>query len=452
MDERTKKKKAALNAEAVKRELSGDLIGGIAVRRQAIALGQPTGGDLYELGMRQATALRYDDARKTFDILLNAAPHVPEVALEAGRLARIGGDRARARAILDASLGKYPDHPAVLSERIACREAEPSHIRRAEAIAMDESQSRSPRQSLAFALATHFDNVGEHAKAWHFATVGNGLYKECGPSVADDRAFIEKAFALNQSVTPLSASETAPRPVYLIGPPRSGGTLLQTVLSAPSEHASIGERGALLPWLFSSVEDNSEWQRAESVRQADLNGMRSLASGAKRVIDKTPHHAHVAGLVAKLHRGAVFIDQRRDLGDTLVSIYLQGFKPVYGYSRDTASIADYLLLHRETITRWQEAGLPVVVHNHEAFVREPGKVGKELFDRLEWPWSEDYLSAKARSGDVRTFSMESVRDEITSARSGKFERYRDLIGDLPDSFEDMRRSTTEAGRRRPGST
>ena len=125
------------------------------------------------------------------------------------------------------------------------------------------------------------------------------------------------------------------------------------------------------------------------------------------------------------------LDQRRDVRDTLVSIYLQPFKPIFGYSRNVQSIADYLVLQRHTIERWHDAGLPVIVYDHEDFVRTPNECGKDLFAKLGDTWSDAYLAKDRRVADVRNFSTSSVRDSTSMEYTNKWSLYKDIVGDLP---------------------
>lgn len=440
IDRSTLERKRALTGESEAALAAGDVVGAMRLKEQAMSLGRPSPADLYALGKLQNAAMRYDSARKTFGTLLALAPTVPEIAAEVGRLARIGGDFTHARQVLDPALQKHPTHPNLLCERLEAGQAPTELVARCEDLAAAPSIASTSRQLLAFALATYFDEAQDPSKAWHFATLGNNLYNDEGTSLTETENQIKKAFELFQKTATLTAQETSPRLGYLIGPPRSGGTLLLSVLAAPPGHTSLGERGALLPWIFSTLgsDAKAEWaQAAHRTREADLAGVKGLAGSSSFVFDKTPHHAHVAGLVAKLHQQAVFIEQRRNLEDTLVSIYLQGFKPAFGYTRSVRSIADYLVLHHQTINHWQSLGIKIIRHDHERFVRDPEKEGSSLFGKLGLTWSGNFLQSTNRAGDFRTFSAASVRDEISPNRTQKAEKYREFLGTLPDRFRSL---------------
>ncbi len=437
MDASIESTKRALAMQAKERMAVGDSIGALELKMKSISIGRPSPGELYELGRLQVLTMRYDDARKTFGILHGAAPTVPEIAIETGRLAKIGGDMDSARAIFDQALAKHPQHPPLLAESLSFDDLPADRLSTAEALAADSSVAFEHRHLLAFALAGFFDKAKDVQKAWHFATLGNSLYKDNGPSVPQVASEIESALRLFEATAPLPIDEDAPQTVYLIGPPRSGGTLLQTVLAAPDHHASLGERGALLPWLMDGIHSSSTqfWETgAAAIQQADMKGIKGLAGDSKMVIDKTPHHAHFAGVLSKIHPQSAFIDQRRDIRDTLVSIYLQAFKPIFGYSRNVQSIADYLLLQRQTVERWKEAGLPVIIHDHEAFVRTPNDIGKGLFTELGHEWNDAYLAKDRRVADVRNFSTSSVRTNISAEYTNKWSHYQDVVGDLPDEL------------------
>ena len=416
-------------------DAAGDKIAALGAREQALEFPGTTAGDLYHLAKAQEQALRHDAARKTFNKLLTIAPHVPEVAWEAARLARVAGDFDSAATMLAPALEKHPDHPRLLAERVLAGSLDQETVEHAERIASAQHIDQSSRLVLAFALADHWDREKDSGKAWHWAEQGNTLYSDQGRTLGEERSAIDQALSLFGNLQP-NPRKDGPQLIYLTGPPRSGGSLLQQILAAPTGHQSLGERGAHLPFLFEvCAQGQDPWQRdARRTQDGDLLGINRLAPEARVIIDKTPHNAHVVGLISRLHPGAVFIDQRRRLKDTLISIYLNGFSNTFGYARRVETIAEYLVLQRETMLRWKDAGLSLLSHNHERFIRSPKDEGSKLFKELGWAWSDDVLDTKNRSRDIKTFSARSARGEVSEEYSGRWERYADFVPELPEAF------------------
>ena len=276
-------------------------------------------------------------------------------------------------------------------------------------------------------------------EAWHYAQLANGLYED---GVVSDVPAYKQQLALGLELyakAALQNIEGDAKHLYVVGPPRSGGSLLQTILAAHPGLESVGERGALMGWILPILTKSSDadealkhWDRvAADLPLADTAGMtRSYPGEAGRTfVDKMPHHAHVAGLLEKLHPGAQFVDVRRDPHDITMSILFHDFSDKFGYSRRVDDIADYLAFQRSAITAWQDAGVPIIEHNHGAFLDAPQDAAKALFDKLGLTWDDKYLDPKSRQSTVRTFSALQVRSKVTKAYSGRGQHYLEFMGE-----------------------
>ena len=421
-----------------------DFAGALTSLERSLTFGQASPEETLMIANLQVTMQRYDEAVKSFDQLLTAKPVHPDAALGAANMARAQGQAAKADEILLQGWHDNQTHAGLIAERLEGSDVEPKLLMTAQQNATRDATPLADKQTLNFALAKFFDKADDPEQAWHHATLANDQYEEpAATGIQQYVADIDAAFALFEAAKPITPSAPPPGLIYCIGPPRSGGSLLQTVLSAPPGHASLGERGALMPWLLPMLEKDQaprlqDWtNRAQALSDADIAGMQTLFPQATLYTDKTPSHGHVAGLLYRLHPQAKFVDQRRNLKDVLVSVFLHGFKSTFTYTKSLEQIAAYLTLHRRTIDRWIEAGVPIICHDHEAFVRAPEETGKQLFDALDLAWDPAFLKRDNRTTTVRTFSVRQVREKISPAFSGRGAKYADIIGDLPAEFEQL---------------
>ncbi|MEM9838445.1 MAG: sulfotransferase [Pseudomonadota bacterium] len=429
--------KPLLLQRAEAEERSGDAIAALHSRESASTLGPMTPAEQYKLGLSQEAAMRYGPAKQTFVDLLAEAPQVPELALASARLARVHGQREEAEAILAKALEKHPQHVELLATHLeVSKSAQSTDF--LERTVTDSAAGRSEKRRAAFALAGHYDQHQDHEKAWHFATLGNALYGRPDDPLAEERRRVEAATALFHQVEQNDKSDGI-TPVYLIGPPRSGGTVLQRILSAPEGHASLGERGALLSWFFSLRNNDVDvWQEhSASIAHSDIAGMMALAPSASVITDKTPHHAQCAGLIHKLHPNARFIDQRRNLFDVLVSIYLHPFKESFPFATRPKDIADYLVFRRRTVQSWINNGVPIDTMSYDEFAQQPASAAEALFSNLSWPWQDEYLAEYRGPATVKTFSIESSREAVSARFIGRSSAYRSFLKDLPDVFLEL---------------
>lgn len=421
--------------------VQGDAQGALDALQEATKDAEPSLNDRLAMAQLHMQLQQFQHASTLLDGLLAEASQQPEVAVAAAQLNRAKGRLRAAQSILSTShQGASVADPAVLAALLEFDDVSGDVVGAAERLAGDTGTHIPQRRSLTFALARHFDRNSDYERAWDLAQSANALYNDGVVWQAEQHDQELNAMLRLYEQVEQVASDPEFGLVYIIGAPRSGGTLLQSLMSASRAVTSVGERGALLPWLFTLLSQGDDaalklWkENAKTLRQADLAGLRQLDPAAESYVDKTTHHAHVAGLIARLHgEAASFIDCRRDPRDMAVSILFHDFPAAFPYSRSLTDIVDYLEFQRRAIEAWRGAGVPILDHNHDAFLDDPERGGAELFAGLGIPWQSEYLSPEARPDDtVQTFSAAQVREQLTTGRRGHWRHYREFLGDLPE--------------------
>lgn len=407
----------------------GDLQGGVNALDAIFDMNAATPDDHLLRARLNMQLQHFDRAEADFSVIADRSPEHPEIAVLLSTFERSKGNIDAARQILDDAYRNHRYHPRLLAAMLDDEgDAASDVMADAETIAGGDALSLQDRRLLTFSLARAYDRHGEIDRAWETATRANRLYDGAsGFNLETYERQVEDALAVTANTTSLNVYH-GPELVYIVGAPRTGATLLQTLLASAPQTVSVGERGALIPWLLSILDQPAESQLAVmqanggQLRDADLHGMQSIASG-NRYIDKSPHHAHLIGLIQRIHPHARFVDCRRDLRDVAMSIFFHDFSPAFDYARDMKNIVAYLMFQRQTIDRWAESGMPVTIHDHDAFVRDPATVAAGTFSALGMTFDPGYLETEERNAIVQTFSVNQVRDEITPARVGRWERY-----------------------------
>lgn len=383
----------------------------------------------------------FDVAKMELDALLTQAPHDADTAMLALQFYRALGHMDTAQAILEAAYAANPGNRLLIAELLEGKAIATGALKDAEVAVANDSIPTAERRTLAFGLARYHDRGGEFETAWNYVSKANTLYDdEVNFQVEPFERELAAALQLFQQTSDVNTETGSPDFVYIMGPPRSGGTLLQTLLAAAPGVHSVGERAALLPWILPllSMEQSAMQERWNDIRddlhRADIAGLRGLRSDATWYVDKTTHNAHVAGLIHRLHPGAFFIDSRRDPRDTALSILFQDFSSIFNYSRSLDDIVAYLVFQRKAIDVWRAAGVPILIHDHEAFVRSPEETGSALFRSLGLHWYATFLKAANRGAVVKTFSVSQVREEISTSFSGRWRNYVKFLGSLPEQL------------------
>ncbi|WP_026375536.1 tetratricopeptide repeat-containing sulfotransferase family protein [Aestuariibacter salexigens] len=288
------------------------------------------------------------------------------------------------------------------------------------------------RRHLAYALAYAYDIEGDYPQAWQSCQLANSLYHN-PPSYRPERytQWLNGALRLYHETVDIERPDSGFSPVYVIGAPRTGSTLIQSVLCAHPDVFSLEERGALLPHLLPLAEgQNQSTAVADLLAQlklADLNGLRNhIEKGHRILVDKTPHHIVVAGLLARIYPNALFINVSRSLPDTALSILMQDFNPQFDYARRYDDALHYLSWHQDAVEQWRHAGVNIIDIEYERFVQSPQAI-EPIFAALSLRFEPDFLDKDRRDSAAKNFSMLSSRQKINTGSIGKYQHYKTLI-------------------------
>ncbi|MEM9054464.1 MAG: hypothetical protein AAGB16_03985, partial [Pseudomonadota bacterium] len=199
--------------------------------------------------------LEFDRAETALDRLRPTGATDPQVAMSGTRLLTWQGRAGEALTLLGAAQKAHPNHPGLLALRITHdRNLSEQAINHAITLANQLPENVPEKSGLLFPLARHFDRQGDYERSWQLASQANTLAAQrTQDTLTSDQL---KSLLVNRATAALDRAATlAPAPphdqrhVYLIGAPRTGSSLLQSILSAHKNVDSSAERGALLPYL-----------------------------------------------------------------------------------------------------------------------------------------------------------------------------------------------------------
>jgi tetratricopeptide (TPR) repeat protein len=226
----------------------------------------------------------------------------------------------------------------------------------------------------------------------------------------------------------------SPRPIFIVGMPRSGTTLAECVLGAHPDVVACGERmvmqQVLQAWL--ALRDAGRSPDAATLaawRDATLRGLPELG-GALRFTDKHPLNFEAIGLITRLFPDAAIVWLRRDPVETCLSIYRQEFNKRSGFVHQLADIAHYYGLHERLMARWMER-LPgrIIEIRYETFAADIAREAPKLVGAVGLEWDPRCLEFQSSSRPIATFSAVDVRDPVT-VRAGRGARYRRHLDEL----------------------
>jgi tetratricopeptide (TPR) repeat protein len=232
-------------------------------------------------------------------------------------------------------------------------------------------------------------------------------------------------------------------PIFVVGMPRSGSTLIEQILSAHPDVRSLGEtaalprlleRGALGAGAGQSAPDRAA---VRGLARRYLEAIRARGwRGAGRFVDKTLENYLHVGAIALMFPRAVILHAVRDPLDTCLSCWRQLFAQGAETLHDFAEIGAEYVAYRQTMEHWR-AVLPgrVIDVDHEALVADPER-------RIRWlvteaaglAWNDACLAFHEAGGAARTASSAQVRQPIFRTSLQRWRRYESRLGPLIEAL------------------
>lgn len=327
-----------------------------------------------------------------------------------------------------------------------------NHIGRLESLLVKHGQNIEAQLYLNIALGKECEDLGEHVKAFDFYVRGKSVHRKNNSySIEyDAQAFaaITRYFAEPRAG---QSGFDSTEPIFIIGMPRTGTTLLDRIVSAHSAVHSAGELhnfGIALQRAFGRpVSRNelllrfdphfSEWSRLGSDY---IQSTRHVARSTPYFTDKLPHNFLYAGFIAHALPKARIICLRRDPMDTCLSNFRQLFaedSADHQYSFDLLDTGRYYLLFDKLMRHWQRV-LPgrILEVNYEDIVKSQERVTREILSFCELPWEDACLHFSTSEAPVATASAVHVRSPISSSSVRRWKLYKERLDELRHLLED----------------
>lgn len=233
--------------------------------------------------------------------------------------------------------------------------------------------------------------------------------------------------------------ERTPRPIFVVGMPRSGTTLIEAVIGAHPCVFPCGERPAMRQILHAYL----ELDRAGAVPdrptlakwRAEYFAVLPEIGTAVSVTDKHPRNIEAAGLIAKLFPDARIVIVRRNPVETGLSIFRQEFSKHWNFAHRLGDIGHFHGGVARLAAHWQQV-LPgrVTTIQYENFVADFERSARSLIDFCGLDWAPECLDYARSPHPIATFSSVEVRGPISDMR--RADRYRDYLAPLVTALEE----------------
>ncbi len=331
--------------------------------------------------------------------------------------------------------------------------ADDPHLGAMEQLARDmESQPAEWRIQLNFALAKAYEDLGRHEESFRHLVAGNALKRQ---RVAYDEAETLDAFRRMAAAFTLELMQKKQRlgdpsdlPVFIVGMPRSGTTLVEQVLAS---HPKVHAAGEITDFNLAAA---SVWRSAtaaerfpESIASATpaqfralaaryLGALRARAPVAERIADKALSNFQFAGLIHLALPHARIIHVRRDPVDTCVSAFSKLFTTAQAHTFDLAELGRYYRAYDTLMTHWRQVlpdGVMLEVQ-YEELVADFAPQARRIVAHCGLEWDERCLAYHETQRVVRTASAVQVRQPLYRSAVGRARPYAAMLGPLLEAL------------------
>lgn len=361
----------------------------------------------------------FEEARKNFDLILKQAPQNPQTHWFISRLATATDDK-HIKEVL-AALKRYP-------------------------------ANSPPTAYLYYGLGKEYEDLEMWPEA--FRAYEAGAKARRASITYDENAEVEAFELLKSNFTRKWLDACAegcqdPSPIFVVGQPRTGTTLVERIIVARDDVHSAGE----LPQFGIGVKRLSKVESSglfsvdiiEAAKDLDMKVLgeayiestRSVRSELPRFVDKLPVNYRYAPLIAAALPNAKIIHLTRDPMDSCFSSYKQIFAEAYFHSYDQVEMARHHLRYRDLMDHYRDVlGDRMIDVAYEDVVADVEGQARRLIDYLELPWQDASLEFHKQDTAVTTASAMQVREKAHSRSVGRWMRFEEELAPMRKILEE----------------
>jgi tetratricopeptide (TPR) repeat protein len=395
--------------------LAGDLAASEAGFRRALGLAPGYAAAWHELGIVLRSSGRLEEAAANFRRAIELDPGAPEFQLSLAVTGQPASDEAQLQ-------------------------------RLAVALASDE-RPIGDRVAAGFALGTWLDRAGRYDEAFTSFATANALHRQ-HRAAAGERFYIAELCRKVDELIGITNREwfaamagcgnPSPVPVFIVGMPRSGTSLVEQIAASHPCVFGAGERrdmSAIANALLARHRSVAikDWDRGVMRQLADrhIAQLEALGGGAVRVIDKMPDNIFVLWLIATLFPTARVILCRRDLRDVCLSCYFHRFTAGQLYAYDLEDCGLRALEVERLAAHWLKMlPLPILPVDYERLIAEPEPESRRIIEFLGLDWDPACLDFHRTERPVYTASAWQVRQPLYGHAVGRWRRYEPHLRSL----------------------
>ncbi len=393
-----------------------------------------------------------EEAMRILGLALSLEPKNPEALLVKGVLHEQMGDRERAAGSFLAAIDSSPEMTVAhyYLSQIRGREVSDAEFEAMQRLEENAELNDNAKMYLAFGLYRAYEQRGRYDEAFAHLAEGNRIKAESTPyDDAETAAYIESIVECAESAIERlgdSPGDPDPRPVFVLGMPRSGTSLTEQILASHSEVAGAGELSFVYDMAHSirdmireKFPDNMQLLSASQFAELGAKYMARHSAeclASRFVVDKTPLNFQYIGLLGLALPNARYIHCHRSPVANCFSIHRMPFDEKQTYAHSLEALGRYYGRYRNLMRRWHEMFPGRILDVcYEDTVADIETQSRRILGFLGLPFEEAVLEYHKTRRLVKTPSASQVRQPIYTDRVAAWKKYEKHLGPLIDHLD-----------------
>ena len=395
------------------------------------------------LGLTQAENGNPEDAVLSYENAIRINPDFLDTYFNLGILLKELGDREKSIKSFESVLKIDPQNAEAhrnLSVMKDFKKNDPQ-IAQMKLILSNKDLSETDRISLSFALSKVYEDLGDINNQFKFLNDGSNLKKEqLNYSIDIDKnrfSIIKKIYKVPPKRLTNKLSEI--RPIFIVGMPRSGTSLVEQIISSHYQVYGAGELRYMSqhvsPVISKILKINKSIISKKNlllIRENYLSSICSLNVEEKVITDKMPDNFNYIGFILSAFPEAKIVHLKRDARATCWSIYKYLFDTDgNGFSFNQKDLAEYYSLYHDLMSFWHDL-FPNKIYDicYEDLTINQEEETRKLLDYCDLDWDENCLYFHKNKRSVKTVSSLQVRQKIYQGSSDAWKNYKPYLKPL----------------------
>jgi tetratricopeptide (TPR) repeat protein len=397
---------------------------------------------------------KYEDAHRCYVRATQLDGNNPQYLYNLGSSFIFMGDLRRAEETYSKVISLAPDHYDAWHNRSTLRKqtTDDNHIPELEKALGTLAPDHAGETPLCYALAKEYEDLHEYEPAFaHLKRGADSYRRRLRYDVRVDVSIMKRIAELFDPAYAerVKAAPERRGPIFVLGLPRSGTTLVDRILSSHGSVDSMGEvtdfaqTMTRLCWSLDKRQllETSVRVDPDRLGQSYVRSVASYGSNAPFFIDKTPINFLYIGLIAKSLPGASIVHLRRHPVDSCLSMYRTLFQSGYPFSYDLNDLADYYIAYDALMKHWRSVFPGIVLDvSYEELVDDQERVSKDIVAHCGLEWEPGCLEFDRNTAPVATASAAQVRNPIYRDALARWQRFETWLSPL---IERLRKAGVE---------